>query len=636
MRIHSIWISDYKNLQDFPLELDKSSFLDVFVGKNGSGKSNLLEALIEIFHCLYENGVQAGFDFKISYSIFVEGEEKVIHITRKESKFTIGTETYNRSDQETVITEKEYEKLPKSVPLPRNILVYYSGQNPNVAKLLDKYENSFRKKIKNATIGDSRKFIGVGPDYKDILLSTCLLSNPESKASQFIAQKLGIARHPDNVLFVIKRPRYAEGKSEFDVDIGDPNTAYWKMDGIARECIALLEGSIKGGYSPGDIYNRDHDRYHLNVNVKKLRENIEGQSALNLFQALDNLKTLGALQGVGYVVELQSGRQTELSDFSDGQFQSVYIYALTEIFKGNGGSYIMLLDEPDAFLHPEWQLKFLDQVAEVGGEDVANSHLLMTSHSASTLCNLQQNDINQFKVDAHRAVCTKQPKKEIINDLSNSFIQYSEDESKLLINNVIRTSDKPVLFVEGVSDVTILNTAFGKLYPDRDIPVLIQDAFDRGFLKTLFSRPDVFRNHPEKNFFALFDFDDAYEDWRSLGNNFIENDIEKGLCKQLSGVAEKAFVFILPIPDNGLKCQVWDEANPTDKILPKPCFTIEHIFWGQPNMEGWFKQHTKSGNHIFKDDSQKVKFAEEIVPSLSPAAFDPLKPMFDRILEVCA
>jgi recombinational DNA repair ATPase RecF len=54
MRLKSVYISQYKNLKDFTLEFDSNSFIDVFVGKNGTGKSNLFEALIEIFRHLYE------------------------------------------------------------------------------------------------------------------------------------------------------------------------------------------------------------------------------------------------------------------------------------------------------------------------------------------------------------------------------------------------------------------------------------------------------------------------------------------------------------------------------------------------------------------------------------------------------
>jgi recombinational DNA repair ATPase RecF len=49
MRLKSVFVSQYKNLKNFTLGFDGASFIAVFVGKNGSGKSNLFEALIEIF-----------------------------------------------------------------------------------------------------------------------------------------------------------------------------------------------------------------------------------------------------------------------------------------------------------------------------------------------------------------------------------------------------------------------------------------------------------------------------------------------------------------------------------------------------------------------------------------------------------
>ena len=37
MRLTSLTIGQYKNLRDFSLSFDGGSFIDVFVGKNGTG-----------------------------------------------------------------------------------------------------------------------------------------------------------------------------------------------------------------------------------------------------------------------------------------------------------------------------------------------------------------------------------------------------------------------------------------------------------------------------------------------------------------------------------------------------------------------------------------------------------------------
>jgi len=75
MHLKSLTIGQYKNLKDFTLNFDGSSFLDVFVGKNGSGKSNLFEALIEIFRHLYEYDKEKG-DPGFSYTIQYEIDDK--------------------------------------------------------------------------------------------------------------------------------------------------------------------------------------------------------------------------------------------------------------------------------------------------------------------------------------------------------------------------------------------------------------------------------------------------------------------------------------------------------------------------------------------------------------------------------
>ncbi len=59
MSLKSVYISQYKNLEDFTLNFDSNSFIDVFVGKNGTGKSNLFEALSEIFRNLYERSLRS-------------------------------------------------------------------------------------------------------------------------------------------------------------------------------------------------------------------------------------------------------------------------------------------------------------------------------------------------------------------------------------------------------------------------------------------------------------------------------------------------------------------------------------------------------------------------------------------------
>lgn len=620
MRLISLTISQYKNLRDFSLSFDGNSFIDVFVGKNGSGKSNLFEALMEIFRHLFEYDKEKGnpgFDYTIKYEI--DG-------TKTEIAWNAGALT---------IDGKARATLGKT-PLPDNVLIYYSGHNTTVADLVQRYEDSFRKRIKGANLDESRRFIGVGPEYKALLLSV-LLTQPEGvKARQFVCQKLGIQNIGADLQLVLQRPSFATGALKAlgtdSIENFDPRTHYWGADGITRDFLDALVTCIKGEFNHGNVFDADTDRYQIAVNIELFQRRFADVSLSDIFRQFDNLKTLGMLADLAVPLTLTSGLDGTIAYFSDGQFQSVYIYSIVELFKDR--NCLILLDEPDAFLHPEWQFDFLRQVFDITGAAAKTSHVLMSSHSAATLCPIEDQQINLFRIENSVVSCCRRSKKDVIHELSDSFIQYSEDESRLLIDNVIRSSSRPILFVEGPSDVSILNTAYKKLYPNEDIAILVQDAFDRGFIKVLFARNEVFAAYPDKQLFALFDFDDAYDDWRDLGGVHQVTDIGLGLTRKLDG--KNAYTFLLPVPENQLRDQVWDDANPIEKIKPNPHYCIEHIFWGVHGLDDWFRADPKSGAIKFKGDKHKVRFAKEVVPTLSAPSFEYFRPIFEFIKSKCA
>ncbi|AMM03047.1 MULTISPECIES: AAA family ATPase [Pseudomonas] len=136
MRLKLLSISHYKNLKNFNLEFDGESFVDLFVGKNGSGKSNLFEALVEIFRHLYEydrENIEPKFDYTIIYDINDVATEII---------WEAGQLTINGRERSTI-----GETL-----LPDNVLIYYSGHNEIIKNLVSDYEETFRKRIKMLTL----------------------------------------------------------------------------------------------------------------------------------------------------------------------------------------------------------------------------------------------------------------------------------------------------------------------------------------------------------------------------------------------------------------------------------------------------------------------------------------------------
>lgn len=66
MQIKSLWIKEYKNLKDFTINFEHQ--VSILIGKNGSGKSNILDAIVLIFRSLLPEKVRkVPFEYKMIY-----------------------------------------------------------------------------------------------------------------------------------------------------------------------------------------------------------------------------------------------------------------------------------------------------------------------------------------------------------------------------------------------------------------------------------------------------------------------------------------------------------------------------------------------------------------------------------------
>ena len=66
MRLDRLSIPNYRNLMLFEIDFDESQPTTVLIGCNGSGKSNLIEGIVEIFREL-ELGGTPSFAYQLQY-----------------------------------------------------------------------------------------------------------------------------------------------------------------------------------------------------------------------------------------------------------------------------------------------------------------------------------------------------------------------------------------------------------------------------------------------------------------------------------------------------------------------------------------------------------------------------------------
>ena len=612
MRLRYVWISHYKNLRDFSLDFDGEEFIDIFVGKNGAGKSNFLEALIEVFDHLYTFGTShegPGFNYAVSWD--VNG---------------VYTELAWR-DGKLLINDK-VRKLIGQTPLPANVIVYYSGQNDTVSDLIRRYRDSYRKKVRNSNIIDLPRFIGIGPDYKAMLLALMLMMPEETRARKFLCAKLGIEGVGSTTWLKLRRPGKGVVHQSRHYDPFAEDQLFWGVQGVAREFLDQLLSCITGGFTPGSLYSRDTDTYRINIDVEKFRERFAGVSSDEVFCQFNALRALGMIDDVSIPVRLAEEVEVTSRAFSDGQFQSIYLFAISELFKNR--ECLTLLDEPDAFLHPEWQYEFLSQVLQISEEAAKTNHILMNSHSASTIAAQVDTRLRLFEVNGQNIKAEHKAKSDIISSLSAGIISFSEAELRLSIDQVLRDTDCPILFTEGPTDVPILTRAWELLRPNEQCPFVIESGYGRGFLRNLFKDQTFRETHRDRQLFALFDFDDAYSDWKQIGDA-VQTDPNLCMTRQVAGTHH--YALILPVPNiPEVRRQVIRDEGAGETLHSFSRMTIEHLFFQCPEVRPLFRPIDGRPNDLEFPKSQKPNFAQHIIQRLEASQFENVRPIFDQIM----
>lgn len=378
--------------------------------------------------------------------------------------------------------------------------------------------------------------------------------------------------------------------------------------------------------------------YTYFIDIEKFKTEFKYESVDKLIEYFNSIKIINMIDDIKLEVTLNSDQKQDINGFSDGQFQSIYLFALMEAFQDR--NCITLLDEPDSFLHPEWQYEFLKQTKALSQVSKRKNHVLMSTHSPSTIAAVHKERIKNFELENNIVNVKNSEKNEIIKSLSAGLITLSEDETIMSISTYLKNTTQPVLFTEGISDEYILEQAWKKLFPDKARPFCIHNAFDRNYLRVLFSRDDIIKNHPGRTLFALFDFDDAYGDWNGLLNDKKKSRKERDeITDPFNGLTAKLkdrnhYAMLLPVPKiEKIKKQVLNEDN---EPWEQPHLSIELLFFKEELLGKWFTMRsTAGGGELVKFTGDKVKFALEYVPKLEKNDFEVLRPMFEFIKSKC-
>lgn len=382
MRITKLSIKNYKNLQDFLWELNADYPVAVIVGKNGSGKTNLLEAIITIFQDLQlysersKSNSLPNFEFELTYQHGEDSDEIVI---KNNGKLEITRNGEN-------VPLDQLETLRQDVSqgadiLPKSIFVYYAGNTTRLHDLTDKSISRYKdyltevanKKIELPTLPKPPLFYYDLIHHRIVFL-TLLLSTNENISRKFLDDELSVTEL-ESVELIIERPHWNKSKD---------TASFWDAPAYLKFILGIIRetASLEISTEPNEI--------KFEIPGKDLRKKFAATSSeKDFFQQLSNLVLAGYLTDVKIHFRKKEVEQTlEFADLSEGEWQRVGIRGAMEIFSGEDT--LFLLDEPDTFAHPRWQWEFVPDLKEAIGDN-QNMQAIFITHSPLVLSSVEKN-----------------------------------------------------------------------------------------------------------------------------------------------------------------------------------------------------------------------------------------------------
>ena len=161
-RLYSLYIEEYKNLRQVTINFESTTNYCAFIGLNGSGKSNILEAISAIFRSLYQEN-SCHFPYTMCYAV----EGKYYPITNGKLL------SNNR------------------LALPKNIIASYSGED---TRLWDNhYKHIYDRYCNNLTAqqGFSPPFLFYISRHQWEIAMLTLLCSDDIDVKQFVAALIG-------------------------------------------------------------------------------------------------------------------------------------------------------------------------------------------------------------------------------------------------------------------------------------------------------------------------------------------------------------------------------------------------------------------------------------------------------------
>ncbi|NNC08216.1 AAA family ATPase [Corallococcus exiguus] len=488
----------FKNLKDITIDFDQNHWISVIIGWNGTGKSNILEALAVIFRELIGGRkIKIGFSFKLSYTMGASGNAKYIHIDhdpdRTKDQFQIHVATdqdlaSGDSAESLSIARQGDHPVGKAIKLasflaegdahlPRYVFSYYSGESTRMYEVFRPYLESYDSKLRNGEDpGMKRLFYAMPVHSQFVLLAFLIQQTPMVR--EFLDVQLGL--NPDegieSVLFVLREPPWKSKAPD-----GDPR--FWNARGVVRDFlarlydIALAPIEVKRRVATS-IWNKEtlQFKYLYIKNIDALRVLVGDQPPAQFFRDLESTYVSELIEEVRIQLRLRKNDGTvTFRELSEGEQQLLTVLGLLR-FTAEEES-LFLLDEPDTHLNPRWSVDYLGYLEKFIGSDShrkSTSHILLTTHNPLGVAELVKEQVQILRLETKsgsRQLIACHPEMDprgmgyaaIVTSDMFGIASSLDQSTQLLLEQQRNLASKPRLTSEEQSSLDLINAQLGRL-----------------------------------------------------------------------------------------------------------------------------------------------------------------------------
>ncbi len=391
MKLRKLEIGTFKNLRNFSIDFSQK-LTTVLLGQNGTGKSNLLEALIIIFRDL-DLGESPAFKYRLNY----ECRDREISIDADPAR--------PNKRQQVQITVRKGDEIPRAIPynqfygdserqyLPSYVFGYYSGPSNRMEKHFDKHQDRFYRDLLNGKDKPLRPLLYARPVHSQFALLSFFIEDDQDMRD-FLKELLGI-QELSSVLFIMREPQQAWNKK-----LGDAR--FWHARGTVSRLLAQLyeivlapmRRNIRVTTEFATTTNLEHLYLYLR-NVEALKELYSHYaSQQEFFKALESTYISKILSEVRIRLKRRDADGSDGSltfrDLSEGEQQLLMVLGLLRFTKEDEA--LFLLDEPDTHLNPAWSVEYLDFMRRIVGEQ-PSSQVIMTTHNPLVIAAMDREDV---------------------------------------------------------------------------------------------------------------------------------------------------------------------------------------------------------------------------------------------------